>query len=142
VPLLRTARAEAFLNFNANGMNTVTTVTKSNLQDALKSYANAKPASLRSAVAIEALEYHDPKIFFNDLLQHGCISGMVSSLVYYTDTHAFFDQHYQAIENLRDEVEDNLGEPLQVKGDLKNFMAWFAFEETAYQIALELGLMC
>ena len=118
----------------------MTTVTNSNLHDALKSYANAKPASLRSAVAIEALEYHDPKSFFADLLCNGCISGMVGSLVYYSDTHAFFNQHYAEIEALRHDYEFNIGEPLEIKNDLKNFLAWFAFEETAFQMALMLGL--
>ena len=73
--------------------------------------------------------------FIFDLAQHGCVCGMVSSLVYYTDTHAFFDRHYQEIEDLRQQTEDDLGEPLKIKGDLRNFFAWFAFEETALGIA-------
>jgi len=28
---------------------------------------------------------------------------------------------------------------LTIKGDLKNYLAWFAFEEVAYQMAEELG---
>ena len=133
------ARAEAFLIFNANWMNTMTTVSAS-LTSSLQDIINSKPHSLQAAVAREALDYHDIADFFSDLLQHGCASGMVSSLIYYAETHAFFDKNYTAIEDLRNDVEDNLGEPLQIKGDLKNFMAWFVFEETAYQMALELGL--
>lgn len=117
-------------------MPTVSASLKPALQDIIKSCPN----SLQTAVAREALDYHDITAFFSDLLQHGCISGMVSSLVYYADTHTFFDQHYSAIETMRDDVEDNLGQPLQIKGDLKNYLAWFAFEETAYQLVLELGL--
>ena len=117
-------------------MTTISASLKPTLHDIIKS----KPNSLQAAVAREALDYHDVTAFFSDLLQHGCVSGMVSSLVYYSDTHAFFDAHYAAIEDLRDEVEDNLGQSLQINGDLKNFLAWFAFEETAYQLALEIGL--
>jgi hypothetical protein len=60
-------------------------------------------------------------------------------LVYYSDTHAFFDKHYDEIEELRGDWEDSVGQPLAIKGDLKNFLAWFAFEEVAYQMAEELG---
>ena len=41
---------------------------------------------------------------------------------------------------MREEWEDCVGQPLAIKGDLKVFLAWFAFEETAYRIAVELGL--
>jgi len=118
----------------------MTTVSNQSLKSALQDIIKSKPNSLKSAVANEALDHEDIKCFFSDLLQHGCISGMVGSLIYYADTHKFFDTHYDAIETLRDDVETNLGEPLIIKGDLKNFLAWFSFEETAYQMALELGL--
>lgn len=62
---------------------------------------------------------------------------MVSCLVYYADTHAFFDRHYPEVEELRLETEESLGEPLRIKYDLKNSLAWFAFEETALLIARE-----
>ena len=67
----------------------------------------------------------------------GCQGGTVSSLIYYNQTHAFYDKHYQEIEDLREEYEDNFGHPLVIKGDLKNWFAWFAFQETAFQIARE-----
>ncbi len=96
--------------------------------------------SLKSAVAQEALDYDTPEAFFHDLLNNGCVSGMVCTLIYYTDTRAFYDRHYDEIEELREEYEDSIGEPIKIKGDLKNFLAWFGFEETAYQLANELGL--
>lgn len=65
---------------------------------------------------------------------------MVGSLIYYTDTAAFFDTHYDEIENLRQEIEYETGEPLKIDCDLKNFLSWFAFEEVAYRIAEEWGL--
>lgn len=111
------------------------------IKSELEAISNKTPGSLRAAVADEALDYCDPQSFFTDLLKHGCISGMVCSLIYYADTHAFFDTHYSEIETLREETEDNLGMPLTIKGDMKNFLAWFAFEETACQIAMELDLI-
>ena len=108
-----------------------------NLKTLLQDILNNKPASIQAAVAQEALERESPQDFFVELAQYGCASGMVSSLIYYCDTHRFYDEYYDEIEDLRLEYEDNLGEPLKIKGDLKNFLAWFAFEETVYQLFFE-----
>ena len=98
--------------------------------------------TIRALVAQEALDYtsEDITAFFKDLLTHGCISGMVSSLIYYVDTAKFFDRHYVEIEDLRFTHLENGGEPLRFDGDLKNAYAWFAFEETARMIVDELEI--
>ena len=73
---------------------------KAQLQDLLGSEYD----TLKREVIEEALDYEtDDEIrsFFTDLLAHGCISGMVGKLIYYTDTHAFYDKHYDKIEELR-----------------------------------------
>lgn len=95
--------------------------------------------TLETEVAKEALQYDDIARFFEQLLRYGCVSGMISSLVYYTDTRKFYDTYYHEIELLRSEF-DEMGCPLQVGYDLKNDYAWFAFEVTASRIAKELGL--
>ena len=71
----------------------------------------------------------------------GCGSGMIGSLCWYSDTRAFFDKHYDEIEELREDFEDSIGQPIAIKGDLKNFFARFAFEEVAYRIASEWELV-
>lgn len=92
-------------------------------------------------MADEALHYaDDPKQMFVDLLQCGCQSRVIGSLVYYADTSSFFDCYYDEIEELREEYEDNIGEPIRINGDLKNCLEWFSFEETAYKIGCELQL--
>ncbi len=106
----------------------------------LEMIVSNEPRTLRAAVAREALDYDNPAEFFTDLLNHGCVSGMVSSLIYYTDTHAFFDKYYEEIEDLRCEYEEETGVQINLQHDLKNFLAWFAFEETAYRLANELEL--
>jgi hypothetical protein len=65
---------------------------------------------------------------------------MIPGLVYYTDTHKFFDKHYEEIEDLRYEYESDTGECLQANGDLKNWFAWFGYEETARKLAEELEI--
>ena len=96
--------------------------------------------TLETEVAKEALEHDDDiALFFDQLFRHGCVSGMVSSLVWYSDTREFYDKHYHQIEELRSEYEE-MGCPLKVGYDLKNDYAWFAFEVTAGRMAEELGL--
>lgn len=108
------------------------------LRSILKNIRKAEPGTLRAAVAEEALDYHDaPTAFFHDLQNCGCASGFVGSLIYYVDTHAFFDAHYDEIEELRENWEASMGEAIRIHGDLKNFYAWFAFEETAYRMATD-----
>ncbi len=62
---------------------------------------------------------------------------MVSSLIYYEDTHTFYDKHYEEIEELRTEYESSTGESLKINNDLKNFLAWFAFEYVANELVNE-----
>ncbi len=108
----------------------------SDLKNYLEQILQNDSHTLRYEVAEEALGYHCPKSFFQDLLSHGCISGMVGKLVYYYDTHKFFAQYYEEIEDLRYEYEQSTGESIlqYANGDLKNWLAWFAFEETARNI--------
>ena len=95
-------------------------------------------SSLKGRVASEILENvstdQEVKDFFQNLIWHGCVSGMIGSLVYYADTHKFFDEFYEDIEDLRCEYEDEFCSPLKINGDLKNWLAWFGFEEMARKI--------
>ena len=106
----------------------------------LPATANNPLASIATAVAFHALHHDDTKVFFSDLLNYGCVTGMVGSLIYYSDTHAFFDTHYDHIQEALQEYEANHGEPFKIKGDLKNSLAWFAFEYSAYKLTSELEL--
>ena len=110
------------------------------MRDQLNDIMEKEANTIKAFVAQQALEYHDPKNFFIDLLQHGCISGMVSELVYYRDTHAFFERHYYEIEEIRQSLEECIGQSLEVDGDLKNWYVWMAVEETAREIAGELNM--
>jgi len=63
---------------------------------------------------------------------------MVSSLIYYKDTHAFYDRYYNEIEDIRWELEAE-GVEINLKDqDLKNYLAWLAFEHIAYKIYYQL----
>lgn len=90
----------------------------------------------------------------NNLLEHGCISGMVCHLVAYVDTTAFYDEHRGDISALLAEAIDSTGcgvgelfgdkwdefDPLADDTQNRNLLAWFGFEETARQIADQIGV--
>lgn len=122
-------------------MNNSKTLTNDQFEAFLKNKASSSECYLTRNVAKMILaQFEDPITAINNLLNHGCISGMVSGLVFYSETRAFYDENYHEIEDLRQEWEKSVGEPLTVKGDLKNFFAWFAFEQVAYDLATEAGL--
>ena len=82
----------------------------------------------------------------NEVLEHGCVSGIVGSLTYYYQTEEFFDRHKNAINELAHELsEDIYGNPFEIYHNLnggcsKNNMAWFGFEEMTRIIASELEI--
>ena len=78
------------------------------------------------------------RIAFNDLLNYWCQSWIIWSLIYYADTHKFYDDHYDDIEDLRTELEYDIWQPIEIKWDLKNFLAWLGFEESARVIYNEI----
>ena len=118
-------------------------ISRSQIHEKLKIIISEQPFSIRAHVAQVALEYEGDHIerFFSDLFKQGCQSGMISCLIYYADTHQFYDTYYHEIEDIRYQLEDELGISLQPKGDLKNWYAWLAYEETAKQIADELEIV-
>ena len=108
----------------------------------LTEIANSTDENIQKQVAVEALAYSSDNIcdFFNDLLKYGCVSGMISMLIYYCDTHEFFMKHYDEIEELRSEYKDSTGLALNPEGDLMNWYSWFAFETVARNLAESFGI--
>ena len=83
----------------------------------------------------------------NEIVEHGCISGTVPSLIYYTDTNNFYNEYYDEIYELIEKLEDEGLEPLEVlKQNLteaqiilnddiaKNQIAWLVYEEIANEL--------
>lgn len=90
-------------------------------------------------------DYDDKHLIFQEVLEHGCQSGIVSSLIYYSDTLKFFDTYREEIKVLLKDImdESGVGSPKELFGDKwdesdvfvddtqnQNLLAWFAFEET------------
>ena len=73
-----------------------------------------------------------------EMVTYGCQSGIVSALITYKDTEAFFDRHADEIFEL---VEDAKQMDLIDINDFilcKNNLAWFAFETIAQEIYQEM----
>ena len=77
----------------------------------------------------------------NEIVEHGCVSGTVQSLIYYEDTNNFYNEYYDEIYELIEKLEDEGFEPLEaLKQNLtetqiilndniaKNQIAWLAYE--------------
>lgn len=89
-----------------------------------------------------------------DLLYGGCASGMVSHLIYYSDSVKFFQTHRREISELLAEQVQSTGlqpiqlfnrsdangwngdDPLAQETHNRNLLAWFGFERTADILAM------
>ena len=50
-----------------------------------------------------------------EVIEHGCVTGIVGSLIYYYQTEAFFDRHKDAINELAHELSEDLyGNPFEI----------------------------
>ena len=82
----------------------------------------------------------------NEVLEYGCVSGIVGNLIYYYQTEEFFNRHKDAINDLAHELSEEIyGNPFEIYHNLnggcsKNNMAWFGFEEVTRIIANEMDL--
>lgn len=86
-------------------------------------------------------EYENPKELVEALLaQGGCVSGMVSHLIYHTETYQFYIDYRFEIEDLISELFEDGVPPRLLEDGFQIFydrLAWIAFEETARNLILE-----
>lgn len=89
-----------------------------------------------------------------DLLNSGCVSGMVRHLITWRETEMFYSEHKTEINKLLYESLDSTGlsisdlfgdnwdktDPLALGGNNQNLLAWFGFEETVRKLADEAGI--
>ena len=87
-------------------------------------------------------------------VQHGCSTGIVSGLIYYTDTIAFYKKYKTKINALLYEILEDTGlsiqelfghnfnkkDPLCIEPFNQNLLAWFGYEEINNKIAYILEL--
>ncbi|WP_442267632.1 DUF7222 domain-containing protein [Tenacibaculum sp. ZS6-P6] len=110
------------------------------LRKSLNCIIHNEPDSIKAFVAKEALSWRNIKGFFINLEKRSCTSGMISTLNHYDQTHRFFNHYYDEIEALRMDIQKQTGTPVKITYDLKTSLSWFAFEQTAHQMANDLKI--
>lgn len=84
----------------------------------------------------------------NEIVEHGCVSGTVSSLIYYTDTISFYNNYYEEITEIVEELEEsgmnifecclknNLTTTQIIMNDeqAKTQISWLIYEEIAHEL--------
>lgn len=77
-------------------------------------------------------------------LSNGCSSGYVNHLIYTKDCNDFYFQYADEIDDLLESWHDETGEnalsSYQYNVGVRNWLAWFAFEETARRVASQAGI--
>lgn len=129
-------------------------LTKANVQ-AIKRDGTKLEKEVCRYILDEWSDYTDKKAIFTDVLYHGCQSGIVGSLIYCTDTVAFYKRHREEINTLLQETMDECGsynpsdlfgdkwdkeDPLVLDTNNQNRLAWFGFEETMRKIAYQFDI--
>lgn len=96
-------------------------------------------------------DYADKSNIFTDVLHHGCQSGVVGFLIYYSDTLEFYNEYKEEINELLYEMLEATGlsiselfgskwdseDPLALETSNQNLLAWFGFEEELRELAGE-----
>ena len=83
-----------------------------------------------------------------DIVQCGCISGIVPSLIYYSDTIKFFNCYRKEILSMLQDPDKNIySEYTYLLNDKKysisqkNDLSWFAYDNTVIRIAFYFNLI-
>lgn len=99
-------------------------------------------------------DYDNLKSLIKDVLYNGLQSGIISDLIYYNDTLAFYKRYKKEIDVLLKDIMNETGanSPADVFGNKwdkedwsitdtnnRNLLAWFGFEEKARELADKLG---
>lgn len=106
-------------------------------------------------VLLDKGDCSDIEQYIKDLMHGGCQSGIEGSLIYYTDTIAFYKKYQREIKEMLKNTLDESGckSPSELFGNKwddedifaedtnnQNLLAWFGFEETVRNIGYELGM--
>jgi len=89
------------------------------------------------------------QVWLGYIQEHGLVSGIVSSMIYYHDTIKFYEEYKTEINELLTELIDGTGltidklfgdkwdssDPLALDDSNRNLLAWFAYEEIASRLS-------
>lgn len=121
----------------------------------LKTKRNSMLNEVIDNILLKVEDYNEIEEYIKEILEHGCISGIVPSMIYYSDTTEFYKRHKEKINNLLYDYMQDIGtyeiekilkdwdteDPLALYQYNQNLLSWFAFEETTFRIAQELNII-
>ena len=123
-----------------------------NIKELKRNSNNALTKKVCNYVIEKWHDYDKKEHIFTDVLDYGCQSGVVGSLIYYSDTVAFYKKFKDEINELLYEIQASTGiydlkklfgnnwdeeDPLIIEAYNQNLLAWFGFEETLRNIGYE-----
>ena len=113
-----------------------------NLEEVITNIANDSDSEMYKEVALDVIDCYsendDIECHIKDILNYGCISGTVSSMIYYSDTRKFFEKHYDEILEMLEEEKNECG---TIYFELNfNNLAWFGYERCVDRLARELKI--
>ncbi len=126
-------------------------LTLTNIRTIKRNSENPLEKYVCNYVINEWHDYDDKTNIFKDVLYHGCQSGVVGALIWYSQTTAFYKKYRNEINELLKELMDSTGlysmkelfgknwdgeDPLILDTHNQNLLAWFGFEETLRNIGL------
>ena len=76
-------------------------------------------------------KYDNPLTGLEEITTHGCVSGILTDFIYYSDTKEFYTKHIDDIESFIDDLENDLGEPIALDHPRYNNAVWLVTEESA-----------
>jgi hypothetical protein len=107
----------------------------SKLENVLRGYQTENNNKLVEYVIDDILNQDEPLTYIKDVMYGGCVSGTVTSLIYYCDTDKFFIDYHDEIFDLVNNYKSEIGElPLGNTDFNSNNLAWFGYEWTLNSI--------
>ena len=87
----------------------------------------------------ELTDIEDDEIlsYMRNIIDYGCVSGTVKSLITYKDTEKFFNKYVDEIFDLMNEKRDDGWDLNNIEFN-KNNLAWWSFEVIAQEIYYEM----
>lgn len=78
--------------------------------------------------------YDNPLTGLEEITTHGCVSGVLTDFIYHSDTREFYRQHMDSIEDFISDLEDDLGEHIDLSASSTNHFTgatWLVAEQCA-----------
>ena len=105
---------------------------------------NAYEGTLKHDVAeiildqVDGMNNEEILEYVAQIINYGCVSGIVTSLITYKDTDEFFNNHSNEILELLDnDKEEGILDINEIEFN-KNWLSWYAFERITFDIQYEL----